>query len=73
MKRQSKRSAVLADLRHKMTTVEVEPTELWITPVEPLPTAPARPVPPPGGWPDDAGWTETADEHFERAGEEPQA
>lgn len=46
--------------------------------VTPLITTPAasvpahRPAPPPGGWPDDAGWNEAADEHFAHAGEEPQ-
>lgn len=57
-------------LRHRMRTFEPIPLEPIEEDREPLPTS--RPTPPPGGWADDAGWTEHAAEHFATAGEEPQ-
>lgn len=58
-------------LRRRIATFEPIPLDTLPEPeTVPLPIQPN--LPPPGGWPDDSGWTAAAETHFANAGEEPQ-
>lgn len=71
----SRRNRTIHRLKRQLAAMpEAEPFVPWIT--EPAPVVgshgPNQSVPPPGGWPDDAGWREEAESRQSLSGEEPQ-